>query len=118
MRLRSRPASGISSGSPWIASQEPPGRRGASHSSQARPSTNRPIRLPTARLRVQATTGGNGAMGAVVIAGYDATDEPPDPLQTRLARRTGAPGPDASDLALARHPAHPAPAFSRGPPRP
>ena len=52
MRFFSRPASGRASGSTLSASHEPPGRSGASHSSQARPSTISASRLATATPRV------------------------------------------------------------------
>src|SRR6185369_2590192 len=55
MRLRSSPASGKHSGSTFTTSQEPPGRSGASHSSQASPSTISPSRLPAASQRLNAT---------------------------------------------------------------
>ncbi|GAB4087800.1 hypothetical protein GCM10028785_04690 [Hydrogenophaga soli] len=47
-----------------MASQLPPGRTGASHSSHAKPSTIRPSRLPTAATRVQPTEGGGAWRGA------------------------------------------------------
>src|ERR1700761_6355170 len=64
MRFFIRPDSGTTSGSTLRASQEPPGRSGASHSSQASPRTIRPTRLPTASQRVAATAGG-GVVAAV-----------------------------------------------------
>ena len=54
MRARHSPGSGSSSGSTLMASVPLP--VGASHSSQARPSTISPIRLPSASQRDQRTT--------------------------------------------------------------
>src|SRR5688572_5889113 len=57
------------SGSTLMASQLPPGRKGASTSSQARPSTMRPSRLPTASQRVAATAlSGRVAGGKAVVS--------------------------------------------------
>jgi len=55
MRFFSKPASGRHSGNTLSASQEPPGRIGASHSSQANPSRISPSKLPTASTRVVRT---------------------------------------------------------------
>jgi membrane protein len=61
MRFFSRPASGSSSGSTFSTSHEPPGRSGASHSSQPTPRAMRPTRLATASDRVQATGAASAA---------------------------------------------------------
>ena len=54
------------SGSTLSASEEPPGRSGARNSSHARPSTIRPSKLPTARMRVVVTRG-EEVWGSVVM---------------------------------------------------
>lgn len=54
MRFLSKPASGKQSGNTLIAHQEPPSRNGASHNSQAKPTTIRPNKLKTATQRVSA----------------------------------------------------------------
>src|SRR4051812_32250407 len=133
MRWRSRPISAKASGSTFSASQVPPGRNGASHSSQATPSTIRPATLPTASARVHSTTGGRGAAGkaggtaegagGAVIAGYDAIDESPDHRRSPcpeadMAGAVVAPVADAADLAVARDADHAAPALPRRPPGP
>ncbi|MNT75952.1 hypothetical protein D3C72_2148980 [compost metagenome] len=58
----------MTSGSTFSASSEPPGRSGASHSSQARPSTIRPTRLPTAAHRVARTEEGGSGVSDTVAA--------------------------------------------------
>ena len=65
MRLRSKPASGKTKGMTLMAHQLPPSRRGASHSSQAKPSTISPSKLATAMRRVQVTwaASSDGAKG-------------------------------------------------------
>jgi ABC-type bacteriocin/lantibiotic exporter with double-glycine peptidase domain len=55
MRFLSNPASGMVSGSALSTSHEPPGRNGASHSSQARLRAISPSKLPTASRRVHST---------------------------------------------------------------
>src|SRR5687767_7183630 len=85
MRFFSKPASGRVSGSAFSTSHEPPGRRGASHNSQATHSTIKPRRLATARARVRATKEGSSGEREVVIAGYDAANEFPVSVQARLA---------------------------------
>ena len=57
---QARPAAGTAA-APSAPASEPPGRSGASHSSQASPSTIRPSRLPTASQRVGAPTAGGTA---------------------------------------------------------
>jgi hypothetical protein len=52
MRFLSKPAKGITKGMTLMAHQEPPGRSGASHNSQAKPKTIKPSKLPTATRRV------------------------------------------------------------------
>jgi hypothetical protein len=52
MRFLSKPASGMVKGMTLMAHHEPPGRKGASHNSQANPKTIKPSKLPTATQRV------------------------------------------------------------------
>ncbi|MDB5819305.1 MAG: putative ribonuclease transrane protein [Rhizobacter sp.] len=68
MRFFRSPASGSSSGSTFSTSHEPPGRSGASQSSQATPSTISPTRLPTASDRVQDTVDASGGRADDVSA--------------------------------------------------
>ena len=102
MRLRSSPASGSSSGSTFSASVPLP--VGASHSSQASPSTISPSRLPTANRRDQATAAGRvvrraGASGLrSSLAMMPAMNSPPTRHATagaarRTLRRRCRPGP-------------------------
>ena len=85
--VRSRPASGTHSGSTLSASHEPPGRSGASHSSQARPSTIRPSRLATASQRVAVDgTGGRRVSVGSCLHGRWHHSEPMTPARSCLRR--------------------------------
>ncbi len=111
MRRLSRPASGRVSGSTFSASHEPPGRRGASHNSHARPSTINPSRLPTARARVQSTTVQRFIGGIIPAMNF------PKRLQLSWRDRFSTAAADPPGLALARHAQDPAPALPRRPAR-
>src|SRR5215207_1742379 len=89
MRFFSRPPSGIANGSTLSASQEPPGRSGASHSSQASPSAIRPSRLPTASQRVAETEEGMaaGAFTAGASVGRAPGWQRPDGMIPAMNRR-------------------------------
>ncbi len=66
MRRLSNPASGSTSGRALSASSEPPGRSGASHSSQATHSAIRASRLATAAAWVRRTWPGRVEAGDVM----------------------------------------------------
>lgn len=65
MRFLSKPASGKHSGKALMTHQEPPGRSGANHNSQANDKTISPSKLPTAMKRVSWAC--RNAVGEVVI---------------------------------------------------
>ena len=90
MRFFSSPASGTTSGSTLSASHEPPGRSGASHISQARPSTIRPTRLATASSGWRRRTGRDGAWrqaGHRMAAGRRAPGRPEASMIPAMNRR-------------------------------
>jgi|GEM_PF-6846938 hypothetical protein len=67
MRFLSKPAIGMHSGNTFKAHQEPPSRRGASHSSHDKPSAMRPKRLTTATQRVKSMRLVGGSVGEVSV---------------------------------------------------
>ena len=78
MRCLSKPISGTASGKALSTSHEPPGRSGASHSSQTTLSSIRPSRLPTASQRVASTEWltATGSASGVAVAGCSAAVMP------------------------------------------